>query len=200
MAVKRFQLTMIVDASALHDVTAAAAGKSSNVQIIPVLAEHDNGAAPSSARIPARVVLVPWMAKHKQFAINDLIQFAAEHGHRGAAVYAVAAQGLKDGLLERISSGVYRTTKKLRAVAKLAARSNGAAPPAGSRQSGHPEFIIGLLKGHGGALRRVEMADAMRRAGRAAKSLSGVVDRMVRDKLIKKAAGGGYELTDKGRG
>ena len=205
MAKPRFHVSMIVDAAALYEVTTAAAKRAYNVQITPVIDDEAtpperkaNGADPDAARTPARIVLYPWWLKHKTFNIADAMAYAKEHDCSKGAVYTATAEAIKHGLLERTSSGVYKTIP-----AALKAAVKSATKPAvivrktdSDRQHGHGDFIIGVLK-NGPLLRNAINAEFVSSA-RSVRSSDGAMHRLRQKKLIKQNADKTWELTAKG--
>lgn len=199
---KRFHVSMIVEASALYDVTAAAAKKAYNVQITPVLDSDDepavtagNGVDKTSPRIAIRTVLEPWWAKQKQFAIKDAIEHGKSHGGSRGAVYTATAAALRDGLLERLAPGEYRTLPALNQ--RLKAGGKKPRPDPTSMGVGHGDFILGVLK-RSGPVKRAAINYEFAATDRPVRSSDGALHRLTQKQLIKKNSEGLWELTAKG--
>ena len=199
---KRFHVSMIVEAGALYDVTAAAQRKAYNVQITPVFDSDDepavtagNGVDKTSPRIAIRTVLEPWWATQKQFNIKDAIEQTTSHGGSRSAVYTATAAAVRDGLLERLAPGEYRVLPALKQ--HLKAGGKKPRPGATSADKGHGDFILEVLK-RTGPVKRAAINAEFIAAGRPVRSSDGALHRLTQKKLIKKSSEGLWELTAKG--
>jgi hypothetical protein len=201
---KLFHVSMIVDASVLHDITTVSAKRSFNLQIEPVIegggkAAKANGHDPdATARVPLRTFLMPWMAKQKEVNMRDAILFAAERGYTKGAVYTFTLTAQKEGLLKRSGPGSYTVLPTMKQAvkdsAKTASKTTRSAPQ--HHDVTHADYILKLIKG--GTTTYKGLKASFETAGRVPRSVDGALAKLKATKMVGISGPGAYKLLAKG--
>jgi hypothetical protein len=183
MARKLLHVTMMVDASIIHELLTLIAGKAIGApEIKPVShgGEAENGAVKDRPSVTD--VVLALAQSRASFNTKEAAVEAARFGYQKGTIYTACSKLTTDGTLKRIGTSLYA----------LASKAPPSGEPTGLRKGGQPERVLAIVreKQNGSGL-GVTVQDIRAALGKKGNISPSITD-LVRKKLLTKVGPAAY--------
>jgi hypothetical protein len=145
----------------------------------------------STHTVKAEDFLIDWIADHPEFQAKEAVRHFVADGRTSGACYTALRVLSEKKLLRKLGEGRYTT---------LAAKhqpKKAKDEPRKHKEVGGPDFALRLMSRAHGRISSITLKKHFDADGRAASGVSGVIQKLLKAKQIKRVGEGVYELTPK---